>query len=211
MHAYATNAKDRETIPLYIAAISVMAALLLSSVVKNLQWQVPWWLDAPSVMGFYGIFYQAFDKFFWQLKLGDLSCSSIPNLQGTSVGKIHSSYNDSDYDGIILYVRQTWSAINIQLRATSSISNSTMAAVNTLDSSEATLKHEYVNEPSTRSLSTMSMHRGSANLRLSPDGKFLEGEYFNGRGRQTFGEMKFTLITRKYINRPLHKITLLFI
>ncbi len=100
-----------------------------------------------------------------------------------------------------MYVHQTWSAINIQLRATSSISNSTIAAVNTLDSSEATLKYEYVNEPSTRSLSTMSMHRGSANLRLSPDGKFLEGDYFNGRGRQTFGEMKFTLITRKYINR----------
>ncbi|MGD1702628.1 hypothetical protein [Dapis sp. BLCC M229] len=69
MHAYATNAKDRETIPLYIAAISVMAALLLSSVVKNLQWQVPWWLDAPSVMGFYGIFYQAFEKFFLAVKV----------------------------------------------------------------------------------------------------------------------------------------------
>ncbi len=31
--------------------------------------------------------------------------------------------------------------------------------------------------------------------------RFAEGDYFNGRVRQTFGEMKFTLITRKYINK----------
>jgi hypothetical protein len=201
MHTYSTDAKDRKTIPLYLAAVSVVAALILSSVIKVSQLQVPWWLDAPSVMGFYGIFYSIFNNFLWKKKLGNLSFSSIPNLEGTWVGTIHSSYNDKDYDGIILHIRQTWSAINIRLEANSSTSSSTMAAVNTVGSSESTLKYEYVNEPSIRSLESMSMHRGSANLRLSPSCISLEGDYFTGRGRQTFGEMKFTLISRQYLDK----------
>jgi hypothetical protein len=54
--------------------------------------EVPWWIDAPSVMGFYGLIYQWFDKYLWFRKFIFVPFSSIPNLQGTWVGAIHSSY-----------------------------------------------------------------------------------------------------------------------
>ncbi|WP_441339200.1 hypothetical protein [Pseudanabaena sp. Chao 1811] len=114
---------------------------------------------------------------------------------------MHSSYNDTDYDGIVLYVHQTWSSVSVQLQTMTSSSRSTMASINTLDSSESTLKYEYMNEPTARSLQTMSIHRGTANMRLSPDGLSLEGDYFTGRGRQTFGDMRFKLMSRDRITR----------
>jgi hypothetical protein len=40
----------------------------------------------------------------------------------------------------------------------------------------------------------MNAHVGLNHLRLSPDGKILEGDYFSGRGRQTFGRMKLIRI-----------------
>jgi hypothetical protein len=152
-------------------------------------------------MGFYGIFYHLFDKFIWPLQIGKFSFSSIPNLQGTWVGTIHSSYNDTDYDGIVIYIHQTWSRVSVHLQTQTSGSRSTMAAINTLGSSEATLKYEYMNEPTARSMQTMSIHRGTANMRLSPDSCLLEGDYFTGRGRQTFGDMRFKLISRDRLNK----------
>lgn len=202
MHSYATDAKDRELIPLWIAATAVAASLFLSSSLKALNWEVPWWVDAPSVMGFYGLFYQWFDKFLWYQKIGFISFSSIPNLQGTWVGIIHSSYGGGiDVPGIIIYVRQSWSQINIRLVTEKSSSYSIMAAVNTQESSEPSLKYEYMNEPSALAEETMQSHRGTANLRLSSDGNSLQGDYFSGRGRQNIGTMEFKLISREYLPR----------
>lgn len=202
MHAYATDAKDRETIPLWLAAIAVAAALLLSSTLKALNWEVPFWVDAPSVMGFYGLIYQWFDKSLWFQKFGYISFSTIPNLQGTWVGVIHSSYGGgTDIPGVILYVRQTWSQINVRLVTETSSSFSIMAAVNTQDSSQPSLKYEYMNEPSALTIQTMQSHRGTANLQLSPDGIILQGDYFTGRGRQSIGTMEFQFISREYLRR----------
>ena len=202
MHTYATDAKDRQTIPLWLAAIAVAAALLLTSTLKTLSWEVPWWVDAPSVMGFYGLIYQWFDKFLWFQKFGFISFSTIPNLQGTWVGVIHSSYEGgTDIPGVILYVRQTWSQINVRLVTERSSSFSIMAAINTQDSSEPSLKYEYMNEPSALAPQTMQSHRGTANLQLSPDGIILQGDYFSGRGRQNIGTMEFQFISREYLRR----------
>lgn len=210
MHAYATDAKDREIIPVWLAFIAVVAALLLNSIVQKLNWQVPWWVDAPSVMGFYGILYKWFDNCGWFQKIGFISLSSIPDLRGTWVGTVHSSYNNGTItNGIIIYIHQTWSNINIRLETEISSSYSIMATVNTQESSEPSLKYEYLNEPSALSLQTMQVHRGTASMRLSPDGKMLKGDYFTGRGRQNIGIMEFKLVSRKYLTREnvLRQIT----
>jgi SMODS-associating 2TM, beta-strand rich effector domain len=41
----------------------------------------------------------------------------------------------------------------------------------------------------------MNSHRGLVNLTLTPDEKELKGEYFTGRGRQTFGDMDFVRVS----------------
>ncbi|MEH2318471.1 Cap15 family CBASS effector [Nostoc sp.] len=202
MHSYATDAKDRESIPLWLAAIAVAASLFLSSSLKALSWEVPWWVDAPSVMGFYGLLYQGFDRFLWYQNIGLITFSAIPNVQGTWVGVIHSSYGGGTVvPGIILYVRQSWSQINIRIVTEKSSSYSIMAAVNTQESSEPSLKYEYMNEPSALAEETMQSHRGTANLRLSPDSNTLQGDYFSGRGRQNIGTMEFKLISRELLPR----------
>ena len=202
MHAYATNASERESIPILLGLVAVPAVLLLTSILKIANLEVPWWVDAPSVMGFYGLIYQWFDKFLWSQKFLFISFSSIPNLKGTWVGTIHSSYGGgTDVPGIILYIRQTWTGINVQLVTQTSSSYSIMAAVNTHNSSEPSLKYEYMNEPSALSVDTMHAHRGTTNLQLSPDGKELRGDYFTGRGRQSLGTMEFRLISRQYLTR----------
>ena len=103
--------------------------------------------------------------------------------------------------GIILYIRQTWTRINVRLVTQNSSSYFIMASVNTHDSSEPSLKYEYMNEPSVLSVNTMNAHRGTANLKLSPDGKELAGDYFTGRGRQNLGTMEFKFISREYLTR----------
>jgi hypothetical protein len=200
MHAYATNASERESTPIWLAFFAVICTLVLSSGLKFTKLEVPWWVDAPSVMGFYGLIYQWFDKYLWYQKFKFISFSSIPNLQGTWVGVIHSSYGDrTDVLDVILYIRQTWTQLNVRLTTKSSSSYSIMAAVNTQESSEPCLKYEYMNEPSALSVNTMNAHRGTANLQLSPNGKELVGDYFAGRGRQNLGTMEFKLVSREYL------------
>ncbi|MEM7726699.1 MAG: hypothetical protein AAF208_10040 [Cyanobacteria bacterium P01_A01_bin.45] len=202
MHAYATNASERESIPVWLASIAIVGAILLSSTLKSMNLEAPWWIDAPSVMGLYGMVYQWFDKSLWCQKFASICFSSIPNLKGTWVGVIHSSYGGgTDVPGVMLHIRQTWTSINIRLFTQTSSSYSIMAAVNTYNSSEPSLKYEYMNEPSALSVDTMNSHRGTANLQLSPDGKELTGDYFTGRGRQSLGTMEFRLISRKYLKR----------
>lgn len=202
MHAYATNASEKESTPIWLALFAVVATLILTSVLQLTKLQIPWWLDAPSVMGFYGLIYQWFDKYLWYQKFKFISLSSIPNLQGTWVGVIHSSYGSgTSVPDVILSIRQTWTRINVRLTTENSSSYSIMAAVNTQESSEPCLKYEYMNEPSALSVNTMNAHRGTANLQLSSDGNKLVGDYFTGRGRQNLGTMKFTLVSRDYLTR----------
>lgn len=202
MHTYATDAKDREFIPLWLAAFAVASTLLLNYVLKILGLQIPWWVDAPSVMGFYGLLYEIFDNFLWQLGLGSIRLSEIPNIRGTWVGVIKSSYGGgTEVRGVVIYVRQTWSKLSVQIETENSRSYSTMAVVNTDNSPEYGLKYEYMNEPATFSLQTMQTHRGTANLRLARDGITLKGEYYTGRSRQNIGDMVFRLVSAQYLAR----------
>lgn len=202
MHTYATDAKDRESIPLWLAALAVAATLFLNYLLKVLKLQVPWWVDAPSVMGFYGLFYALFDNLLWRLQFRSIHLSEIPNIRGTWVGTVKSSYGGgTEVRGVILYVRQTWSKLSVQIETETSRSYSTMAVVNTNNSSESGLKYEYINEPGTFSLQTMQTHRGTANLRLDPDGITLKGEYYTGRGRQNIGDMVFRRVSNQFLTR----------
>ncbi len=202
MHSYATDVKDRELIPIWLAAFSVALTLLLNSSLEALEWQIPWWVDAPSVMGFYGLLYTFFDKFLWKLNLWGIRFSAIPNIQGTWIGTIKSSYNDGrEMNGIALYIHQSWFKMSVQIETETSRSFSTMAVVNTNSSSEPGLKYEYISEPGTFSVQTMQTHRGTANLRLNFDETHLIGEYYTGRGRQNIGDMSFCRVSNEFVPR----------
>lgn len=202
MHAYATDAKDRESVPVWLAIIAIALTLAFNSISRMFSVEVPWWLSAPSVMGFYGLLYQLFNRVLWFRTFGNISFSSIPNLQGSWMGTINSNYEGegiSDTLEAIMYIHQTWSAVNIRLETETSDSFSIMAAINTQKSAEPSMKYEYMNEPSALSIQTMQTHRGTASLKLSADGVMLKGDYFTGRGRQSLGCMEFKLLSREYL------------
>ncbi|GIW59196.1 MAG: hypothetical protein KatS3mg087_0262 [Patescibacteria group bacterium] len=76
-----------------------------------------------------------------------------------------------------------------------------MASLNTRESQEAGLKCEYLNEPRAHEVGTMNSCRGNAHVRLSPDGKRLEGDYFTGRGRKNIGSVCFVFFDKGEKNR----------
>lgn len=202
MHTYATDSKDRETIPLWLAALAVANALLLNHLLRALNLQIPWWIDAPSVMGFYGLFYTIFNNYLWRFRFKSICLSEIPDIRGTWIGCVKSSYGGgAEVQGVLLYVRQNWSKLSVQVETGNSRSFSTMAVVNTHNSSESGLKYEYISEPGALSIQTMQTHRGTASLRLSPDGFTLKGEYYTGRGRQNIGEMIFRKVSSQFLSR----------
>jgi SMODS-associating 2TM, beta-strand rich effector domain len=202
MHAYATDARDRELVPALLAVVAVVGALVLYGTLGALKVSAPWWLDAPSVMGFYGGLRALYDRWLWHLHVGPLALSEIPALRGTWAGEVQSSFSDGLTPvPVVLVVRQTWSMLSVRLLAEHSASFSESATLNTAGSARDGLTYAYLNEPETFSLATMHTHRGLALLKLAADGTRLEGDYFTGRDRQNIGAMRLQHVSRELLGR----------
>jgi len=192
MHSYATDSNERKFIPLYIAVASVLAALVLNRVLIHL----PWWIDAPSIIGFYGLFYAIFNKYLWRWRiLQAIGVVKIPDLSGTWNGHVASSFDKhaTRYDATFK-IFQNWAQISVILETNYSKSSSLIAAIITKNPGGAVLSYEYLNEPVPNAKHTMHTHRGAARLTMQSDGKVLEGEYYTGRDRQNFGILRFKRI-----------------
>src|SRR5437868_2829358 len=94
MHTYSTNANERSTRPIVLAAIAISFAWMLGHVLNLLHLNVAWWVEAPSITGFYGFLYVWFDRYGWRSRRG-IPLSEIPDLNGTWVGQIRSSHEVS--------------------------------------------------------------------------------------------------------------------
>jgi len=191
MHPYTTDSNERKLVPLLLIIVSVLFAWFLNRILGVLQFTLPWWIDAPSVIGFYGIFYAIFDKYLWRISvLQRIGLMKLPNLNGTWKGSITSSFDTHaiKYDATI-EIRQSWARISINLRTQNSKSHSLTAAILMENPSNIILSYEYLNEPISRAKTTMHIHRGTARLTLICSGQVLEGEYYSGRDRQNFGAL----------------------
>jgi len=190
MHPYATDSSERKVMPFLIAAIGVILAWLLHWTFQALRVIVPWWLDAPSVMGFYGLLYSIFDKYLWRLKpMRKIGLVKVPDLNGTWKGYVSSSFNEysSVQHDVTVMIRQNWSAINIMFETEHSRSHSLTAAIITESPLGTVVHYEYLNEPKPKARETMHAHKGTARLILK--GESLEGEYYTGRDRQNYGDL----------------------
>ncbi len=94
-HPYGTDSNERQMIPFFIAGFAIVVAWAVSTVLTKLQWNVPWWVDAPSTMGFYGLFYAFFRKALWRWKpLHWAGVVRVPDLSGTWRGTLKTSFDD---------------------------------------------------------------------------------------------------------------------
>lgn len=191
MHAYTTDSSERKFVPLYIAGASVLLAWTLNRVLGSTQFTIPWWIDAPSVIGFYSLLYTVFNKYLWKLRiLRTIGVVKVPDLNGTWNAYVASSFDEhaTKYKATVR-ILQNWTRISIILETDYSKSTSLIAAIVTENGT--VLSHEYLNEPRPNATFTMHAHRGTARLTMQSNGKALEGEYYTGRDRQNFGILRF--------------------
>ena len=190
MHSYASDSSDRKLAPVVIAIIAVLVAYGYSALVAYWKIKVPWWMEAPSIMSAYGLSYWLYSRHAWKWRLFGRRLSQIPDYSGTWFGKLESSHAGGTELKGMMRINQTWTKLCVELDCQKSRSYSLMAAVNISPGLTEGLTFEYTNAPRADAKETMNAHPGLNHLRLSPDGKTLEGDYFSGRGRQTFGAMK---------------------
>ena len=192
MHPYATDSAERRLVPLYLAAASIAAAFLLH---KTLEGVIPWWIDAPSVAGFYALFFVAFERWLWRIPfLHSSGLLCVPNLNGRWSGSVTTSFDGhaTDHEAY-LEIHQTWTGLSVCLKTDRSQSRSLIGTITTQNPTAGTLSYEYINEPKANAVANMQIHRGTARLDLTTSGDrwVLEGEYYSGRGRQNFGTLHF--------------------
>lgn len=196
MHPYVTDSNERINIPLYIAVISIASAWLfitgLNFLVDGAEPQsisLVWWVQAPSVIGFYGLYYASFDKILWRNEIIRKICQlNTPNLNGIWEGYLTSSYTNHNTEyNVRIVISQTWTKISAILETDNSRSWSQMALIKATNSDDTIFSYQYQNEPSPDALNSMNMHRGTAELYLGNDFETLDGGYYSGRGRGNIG------------------------
>ena len=189
MHAYATDSDERKIVHGSLALAGVVLALVLNWILQTAKTSIPWWIDAPSVIGFYGFLYWAFDKFLWKgIILCRIGLIKIPDLSGTWEGHICSSHDShtEKYEAELI-IQQTWTKISVSMRTERSQSYSNVGALFTVPKAE--LRYQYSSEPRSGTKDSMHIHRGTAWLALHDEK--LEGEYYTGRDRQNHGTLAF--------------------
>lgn len=179
-----------------ISAAAVLIVLTFVDLAKKmgLPASVP-----PSVLSLVGagsvfaLLYWLFDRFLWRWgPVGKLL--KVPNLSGdwTCAGRSlkHATDTGEAWTGDITVV-QSWDKLRIRLKTEKSGSNSLTAAL-AFDSADGyRLLYHYRNEPAIDQYD-LAAHHGFAELVFDRDLKHANGEYFNGRGRFTFGTMRLT-------------------
>src|SRR5260370_30832595 len=81
MHGYSTDSSERRIVPLLLALLAIALAWATSKILAATHLGVPWWMDAPSSMAFYGALYTLFDRYLWRNSFAHkLGLARIPNL-----------------------------------------------------------------------------------------------------------------------------------
>jgi len=188
-----------------IAGILATLAALAASTALHLAERLGWANGMPRVIlfpltasVFYPIGHLIFNKWIWRW---DWVCSllGIPNLSGTwdCIGQTDGGAGpgvNSQWSGI-LRITQTWEKIRVYLDAQgSSGSKSVSASLLNEPGRGFVLMYSYRNEPGI-SQKEMKPHIGYCEIVFEEDLSSAKGEYFNNKGRVTFGHM--TLRRRK--------------
>jgi hypothetical protein len=190
MHGYSTDSGERKVIPLVLAFSAIALAWLLYTILSAMHLALPWWLDAPSTLGFYGALYALFDRTLWCNRLVRKSgLVHVPNLTGRWRGYLLSSFDHHQKRlNLMINIWQSWTQISVYLTTETSMSCSCAAVIQVNDPDGLLLTYQYQNQPFADATRTLHMHYGTAVLRLSSEDN-LSGDYYAGRDRRTFGRI----------------------
>jgi len=190
MHGYSTDSSERRIVPLLLALLAIALAWATSRFLAAAHLSVPWWVDAPSSLAFYGALYTLFDRYLWRNRfVHKLGLARIPNLTGRWRGYLVTSFDGhaKHYD-LVIHIFQSWTQVVIYLATATSISRSCAAVIQVEDPEGVSVVYQYENQPLANATRTMHMHYGTAMLKIS-NGTCLAGDYYAGRDRRTFGRI----------------------
>lgn len=190
MHPYSTDSHEREQIIFWLAVISVGLAWLLFRSLTAAHLTTPWWLDAPSTMGIFGLEFKLFDKVLWRQEwIHRIGLVKIPDLEGKWHGHIKSSFDQNSNDHEVnVRIRQSWTRFSLLLESANSASQTLIGSLQVKPAEGPVLSYQYRNEPKPGAVETMQIHYGTARLVLR-NASILEGNYYSGRGRQNYGSI----------------------
>lgn len=139
----------------------------------------------------YGVLYVVFNTWLWKIPLLGRFLKS-PDLSGR--WRCEGMTLDVDphrpWSGVATIV-QSWDRIRVNLETETSISDSLSAALQHDAAIGYRLMYHYNNRPKLQARD-LAAHHGFAEVIFAPDGQSARGEYFNGRGRNTFGTFILT-------------------
>jgi len=144
-----------------------------------------------NAAAFYFFGHLAFDKWIWRRKIIQ-SLLGVPDLNGDwdcqgstkdDEGNVTHEWNAT------VTITQTWEKIRVYLNTGQSSSRSKSASLVKEPGRGYVLMYSYQNEPRIGE-PELRAHVGYCELQLSEDLKVAEGDYFNNKGRITFGRMK---------------------
>ncbi len=202
-HEYSVIGLDRTAIGRYLGVVAGVAASLVA-MVATLAFDLAQrfgFSDVGAGVAIYpinaGLFYflghLAFNKYIWRRKFVQ-TILGVPDLNGEWACKGVTK----DNDGNVIYewdanvtISQTWEKIRVYLTTGQSSSRSKSASLVKEPGRGYVLMYSYQNEPRIGEPELRS-HVGYCELLLDEDLKTAEGDYFNNKGRVTFGRMKLT-------------------
>ena len=129
MHTYSIDTNERKNILLILAVISIIFSWGFHNILDYYLLSLPWWVENPSVLFFYGVLFTIFDKSFWKY-LKRINFVKTPNLIGEWNGSLKSSFdNYSSETEATLKIFQSWTTIKILMTTNQSSSHSESAAI----------------------------------------------------------------------------------
>ena len=181
-----------------ISAVLVFILLALVDLARLLRIDVnlpPMVLSLLGAGAVYAALYWLFDRMAW--KVGPISrFLKAPDLSGTwrCTGLRMEQQPPVPWSGDVTII-QSWDKLRVHLETPTSCSDSVAAALVHDAAAGYRLMYHYKNQPRIGALG-LTAHHGFAELTFSPDGQTATGEYFNGRGRNTYGTMNLVKETR---------------
>jgi hypothetical protein len=178
----------------FISATIVFILLSAVDIAKNFGLSVnltPSILSLISAGAVFSLLYWFLENYAW--KWGVIGkFLKVPDLSGTW----HCDGQTINPDGTHSYkwkakvtIVQSWDKIRVRLTTEQSGSNSNSAALICDDADGYRLFYSYKNDPQIGEVQ-ISSHRGFAEIVFNRDLTMGKGEYFNGYGRYTFGQMR---------------------
>lgn len=187
------NYKQFTFFVLILIAISASFVYLIDYWLKVKNFELPFYIEIPSISGVYCLLFYLFNNFFWKWSLfKKFNIIIADDLSGSWKGVAKSSYDNFSEDiAVVLNIEQKATSIVVQgiFNKSKSISLNANFSKSEVDNSVA-LFYFYRNEPNYDAIKTMAIHEGSVKLVYNKKEEALEGSYYSGRDRNNYGTIK---------------------